>query len=138
MPCAAPRYSARAQIGVTPWNGQDSTVSRTGSGTRSGGNGRAKACCCPAKRSEPVRSDADIGIPQIITGEIDVLPVDGGKVGEQRFRDHFAAATQVIYLPDEGPFRVEPGRSGVRPGKSGVGASRVFACLPGKVSSLNR
>jgi hypothetical protein len=25
-----------------------------------------------------------------------VLPADGGKVGEQRFRDHFAAATQVI------------------------------------------
>jgi len=25
-----------------------------------------------------------------------VLPADGSKVGKQRFRDHFAAATQVI------------------------------------------
>ena len=50
---------------------QDSTVSRTGSGTRSGGNGRAKACCCRAERSEPVRSKADIDIPQIIAGEIE-------------------------------------------------------------------
>jgi hypothetical protein len=69
------------QVGVTPWNGQDSTVSRTGSGIWSGSNGRAKVCCCRAKRSEPVRTEADIGIPQIIAGEIDVLPADRGKVG---------------------------------------------------------
>ena len=44
----------------------------------------------------PSGAEADIGIPEIIAGEIDVLPADGREVGEQRIRDHFACRAQVI------------------------------------------
>jgi len=37
-----------------------------------------------------------VGVPQIIAGEIDVLPPDGGKVSKQRVRDDFPAAAEVI------------------------------------------
>ena len=46
--------------------------------------------------SEAVGSETDVGIPEIIAGEIDVLPADGREVGKQRVRDDFAAATQVV------------------------------------------
>ena len=34
-----------------------------------------------AEGAESIRSEAGFGIPQIIAGEIDVLPADGSKVG---------------------------------------------------------
>ena len=49
-----------------------------------------------AEGAESIRSEAGFGIPEIIAGEIDVLPADRGKVGEQRCLKNFAAATQVI------------------------------------------
>jgi hypothetical protein len=49
-----------------------------------------------AKGAESIRSEAGIGIPQIIAGEVDVLPADRSEVGKQRVRDNFAAAAQLI------------------------------------------
>jgi hypothetical protein len=49
-----------------------------------------------AQLPEAVWTEACVRIPQIIAGEVDVLPGDGGEVSKQRVRDHFAAATQVI------------------------------------------
>ena len=47
--------------------------------------------------SEAIRSELGVGVPQIIAGEIDVLPPDGGKVSKQRVRDDFPAAAEVAH-----------------------------------------
>src|SRR6516165_1957851 len=49
-----------------------------------------------AQLSEAIRSELGVGVPQIIAGEIDVLPPDGGKVSKQRVRDDFPAAAEVV------------------------------------------
>src|SRR5215467_9384042 len=54
-----------------------------------------------AEGAEAIRSEAGVGIPQIIAGEIDVLPADGSKVGKQRVRNNFAAAAQLIQCTTE-------------------------------------
>lgn len=54
-----------------------------------------------AEGSEFIRSEAGFGIPQIIAGEIDVLPADGSKVGQQRVRNNLAAAAQLIQCTTE-------------------------------------
>jgi hypothetical protein len=54
-----------------------------------------------AEGAESIRSDAGFGIPQIIAGEIDVLPADGSKVGKQRVRNNFAAAAQLSQCTTE-------------------------------------
>ena len=53
------------------------------------------------KRPEAVETKIAVGIPQIVAGEIDVLPADGGEVGEQRVREDFAAALQFVERPTE-------------------------------------
>jgi hypothetical protein len=63
------------------------------------GDGWAKVYRCLAKRREAVRSEACIGIPEIIAGKIDVLPAAGREVGEERVRDYLAAAAQDIERP---------------------------------------
>src|SRR6516165_5431434 len=49
-----------------------------------------------AQLSEAIRSEMGVGVPQIIAGEIDVLPPDGGKVSKQRVRDDSPAAAEVV------------------------------------------
>ena len=51
--------------------------------------------------AESIRSEVGIGVPQIIAGEIDVLPPDGGKVSKQRVRDDFAATAEVVERTSE-------------------------------------
>src|SRR5690242_9505671 len=54
-----------------------------------------------AEGAESIWSGAGSSIPQIIAGEIDVLPADGSKVGKQRVRNNFAAAAQLIQCTTE-------------------------------------
>ena len=49
-----------------------------------------------AQLPESIRSEVGVGVPKIISSEIDVLPPDGGKVSKQRVRDDFPAAAEVV------------------------------------------
>ena len=49
-----------------------------------------------AQLAESIRSEVGVGVPQIIAGKIDVLPPDRGEVSEQRVRDDFPAAAEVV------------------------------------------
>ena len=55
-----------------------------------------KICCWRAKLPEAAGAKIAVGIPQIVAGEIDVLPADWGEVGKQWVRDDFAAAAQFV------------------------------------------
>ena len=49
-----------------------------------------------AERPEPVRADAGVGAPEIVAGEVDVLPAERGEMGQQRVGYHLAAAAQDV------------------------------------------
>ena len=52
-------------------------------GEKAGCEDRARICCCRANRPKGVAAEAAVGIPEIIAGDVDVLPADRGKVGKQ-------------------------------------------------------
>ena len=46
-----------------------------------------------------MRADGSVCIPEIVAGEVDVLPSERGDMGEQRIRHRLAAATRGIQRP---------------------------------------
>ena len=60
-----------------------------------------KVYCCQAKQPKPVWGEACVGIPEVIAGQVDVLPADRRKMGEQRIRNRLALPTQNIERPAE-------------------------------------
>lgn len=57
--------------------------------------------CRAAQGSEPVRSEIGAGVPEVISGEVDVLPPQRGEVGEQGVRNQIAAAAGGVQCPAE-------------------------------------
>jgi hypothetical protein len=76
-------------------NGQDSTVIRTDQ-EHGQAAGPGEGLLLSREATEAVGTEAAVGIPEIIAGEVDVLPSDRGKVGKQGIRNDLAAKVQVI------------------------------------------
>src|SRR3954454_13404751 len=49
-----------------------------------------------AQRPEPVWAKVRFGAPQVITGEVDVLPAERREMGEQRIRHRLATTMQGV------------------------------------------
>ena len=60
-----------------------------------------KVYCRQAKQPKTVRAEACVGIPEVIAGQIDVLPPDRREMGEQRIRNRLALPAQKIKRPAE-------------------------------------
>src|SRR5215210_1904018 len=54
-----------------------------------------------AQRPEPVRAKVGVGAPEVIAGEVDVLPAERREVGEQGIWHRLAAAAQGILRATE-------------------------------------
>jgi hypothetical protein len=67
---------------------------------RTGTRSRRRGCLADDRHAaqwpEAVRTEARIRVPEIIAGEIDVLPAERGEVGEERFGHHLAAVAQRV------------------------------------------
>ena len=72
-------------------NGGWNHPKRDGAGT-SGGVGRGVTAA--AERPEAVRAQARALAPEVVAGEVDVLPAERGEVGEQHDRNRLAAVAQ--------------------------------------------
>jgi len=60
-----------------------------------------KVCCRQTKPPKTVRAEACVGIPEVIAGQVDVLPADRREMGEQRIRNRLALPAQKIKRPAE-------------------------------------
>jgi len=60
-----------------------------------------KVYCCQTKQPKPIRAEACVGIPEVIAGQVDVLPADRREMGEQRIRNRLALPAQNIEHPAE-------------------------------------
>src|SRR3954469_19508771 len=49
-----------------------------------------------AQRPEPVRAKVGVGAPEVIAGEVDVLPAERREVSEQRIRHRLATTIQGV------------------------------------------
>jgi len=66
-----------------------------------------KVGCCRAKPPKAVGPDTVVRIPEIIAGEVDVLPADRGKVCKQSIRDDLAASNASLQGSQKCRLRVD-------------------------------
>ena len=60
-----------------------------------------KVYCRQTKQPKTVRAEAGVGIPEVIAGQVDVLPADRREMGEQRIRNRLALPAKKIKRPAE-------------------------------------